>query len=201
MDRGVFFWTFAKNLPLIIKTPGGFILFWGESFLFGEGIIRHNTSNMRQYLRLATISWALHYQPPTRGQECRRKSSGAFVGRQVTSLDAARIHFRASWSASMASLGSIRNKLACEFFQRRDGETGLRLSRQFCLHSSGFLWHFRFGVDSLEIAGFRGSRASDESCVCSTAVSRQTTESLYRLKPCRSAHHRQEAMRLYMKRA
>ena len=35
------FWTFAKNLPLVMKTPGG-LLFWGGGLFYsGEGIILH----------------------------------------------------------------------------------------------------------------------------------------------------------------
>ena len=37
MDRACFFGTFAKNLPLIIKTPGGGGI-WGGLFYSGEGI-------------------------------------------------------------------------------------------------------------------------------------------------------------------
>ena len=47
MDRGCFFGTFAQNLPLIIKTPGG-VLLWGGLFYSGEGIsMPHNPPSSR----------------------------------------------------------------------------------------------------------------------------------------------------------
>ena len=33
------FWTFAKNLPLIIKTPGGYLFGGGVLFIQGKGLL------------------------------------------------------------------------------------------------------------------------------------------------------------------
>ena len=41
MDSGWFFWTFAKNLPLIIKTPGGGVVIWGGLCYSGKGLINY----------------------------------------------------------------------------------------------------------------------------------------------------------------
>ena len=54
MDRGWFFWTSAKTLPLIAKTPGGLIITGGEVFIIRrKGLVLFY---MRILMRLVIIN-------------------------------------------------------------------------------------------------------------------------------------------------